>query len=114
MAKHTQVILVDDIDGETADETVIFGLDGVDYEIDLSAGNAALLRDALAAYVDKARRVTRKRGSKSTAGRRPAGASAPGSTAAIRAWAVENNVAVSKRGRISADVIALYEAAHSK
>lgn len=109
MARHMQVILVDDIDGETADETVAFGLDGVDYQIDLSEDNAAALRDALATYVGSARRVGRKRGVKTGAGR-----AASGDTAAIRAWATENGIAVSKRGRISADVVAQYEAAHGK
>lgn len=108
MARHTQVILVDDIDGDTADETIAFSLDGVDYQIDLSDDNAAALRDAMAAYVGSARRVGRKRGGKAGAGR------ATGDTAAIRAWAGENGIAVSKRGRISADVVAQYEAAHGK
>ncbi len=109
MARHMQVILVDDIDGETADETVAFSLDGIEYQIDLSEDNAAALRDALAAYIDSARRIGRKRGAKTGAGR-----AATGDTAAIRAWATENGIAVSKRGRISAAVVAQYEAAHAK
>ena len=52
-----KVVLVDDIDGNDADETVSFGLDGTSYEIDLSSDNAAALRDALAEYVDHARKV---------------------------------------------------------
>ena len=40
--------LVDDLDGETADETVEFGIDGKSYEIDLSKDNVGRLRDALA------------------------------------------------------------------
>ena len=51
MAQKVHVLLVDDLDGGDADETVPFGLDGVSYEIDLSAANAQKLRDALAAYV---------------------------------------------------------------
>ena len=47
MAQKVQVILVDDIDGGEADETVSFSLDGVSYEIDLSESNATELRDAL-------------------------------------------------------------------
>ena len=46
MAQKVQVILVDDIDGGAADETVSFSLDGVSYEIDLSTKNAASFRDA--------------------------------------------------------------------
>ena len=51
MAQKVQVMLVDDIDGGAADETVTFALDGTSYEIDLTSENAAKLRDALAAYV---------------------------------------------------------------
>ena len=41
MAQKVQVLLVDDLDGGEADETVAFSLDGVAYEIDLSTNNAA-------------------------------------------------------------------------
>ena len=47
MAQKIQVVLIDDIDGGDADETVRFSLDGTHYEIDLSASNAARLRNAL-------------------------------------------------------------------
>jgi hypothetical protein len=39
MAKTTIVQLTDDLDGGKADTTVSFGLDGVNYEIDLSEEN---------------------------------------------------------------------------
>ena len=45
MAQQVQVVLVDDLDGGKAAETVSFALDGVSYEIDLSAKNAAKLRE---------------------------------------------------------------------
>ncbi|MBN9376412.1 MAG: Lsr2 family protein, partial [Cellulomonas sp.] len=41
MAQKVQVLLVDDLDGGTADETVTFALDGISYEIDLTTENAA-------------------------------------------------------------------------
>ena len=47
MAQKVQVVLVDDLDGGSADETVTFSLDGVSYEIDLSHDNAAAFRDLL-------------------------------------------------------------------
>ena len=50
MAQRVQIILEDDYDGGTAVETVSFALDGAEYEIDLSAKNAAGLRDALAPW----------------------------------------------------------------
>ena len=40
MAQKVQVLLVDDLDGGPAEETVSFALDGVTYEIDLNAQNA--------------------------------------------------------------------------
>ena len=63
MAQRTQVLLIDDLDGSSADETLTFGLDGAAYEIDLSAANAGLLRKALADYVAArpARELTRQR-----------------------------------------------------
>jgi len=56
MAQKVQVLLVDDLDGSQADETVTFGLDGVSYEIDLSSGNASKLRGELTQYVEHARK----------------------------------------------------------
>lgn len=110
MAQRTQVILVDDYDGEEADETVTFALDGVEYEIDLSAKNAEALREALAPWVGHARRIggRRRRGSKPvvlTGG--------GGSTSEIRAWALDQGYDVSSRGRVSAEIREAYERAHS-
>lgn len=105
MARKTFVELVDDMDGGKADETVSFGLDGVAYEIDLTAENASELREAIGVWAGKARRV---------GGRKQRGAgSTPGEdTAKIRAWAKENGYDVSERGRIAADVKEAYAAAH--
>jgi len=107
MAQKVQVTLVDDLDGSAAEETVSFALDGVGYEIDLSARNAKKLRDAFALYVGSARKAGRR--SRSVARQRR---SAGGRTADIRAWARANRIAVNDRGRIAADVIAKYEAAN--
>lgn len=115
MAKITQVTLVDDLDGGAADETVLFGLDGDAYEIDLSEANAQALRDLLAPYLDKARKAeTRTPARKSTATRSAgAGAGSGTPTSVIRAWAIETGHPVNTRGRIPAEVVAAYEAAHS-
>ncbi len=109
MAQKVQVLLVDDIDGVPADESITFALDGVSYEIDLSAGNAAALRDALAPWVGHARKVG-GRGVR-TGAPRP-GRAARGDAAAIRNWAKSTGRTVSERGRISAEVRTAYEAAH--
>jgi nucleoid-associated protein Lsr2 len=46
VAQKIQTLLIDDLDGSAGEETVRFGLDGADYEIDLNAGHAQELRDA--------------------------------------------------------------------
>jgi hypothetical protein len=109
VAQQVQVVLLDDLDGSPAEETVTFALDGVAYQMDLSAENAAALREALAPFIGHARRT---RG----AARRPAKSTsraASSDTAAVRAWAREQGIAVNERGRISAALREQYEAAHS-
>src|SRR5579863_3279074 len=73
MAQKVNVILIDDIDGSDAAETVPFGLDGTQYEIDLNSGHAQELREQLDLYVG---RPARSRGR--PAGR--AGAAGPAQT----------------------------------
>ena len=57
MAQHQTVVLVDDLDGTAAEQTVVFSVDGQQYEIDLSRHNLQRLRDILAPYVTRARQV---------------------------------------------------------
>ena len=109
MAQKVQVILVDDMDGGSADETVSFSLDGVSYEIDLSTKNAATFRDSLAQYVGTARKVGGRSG-RGSARRRSGG---DNRTAQIREWARSNGQKVNERGRIPATVIEAYDKAHS-
>jgi hypothetical protein len=104
MAQRVEVLLVDDIDGGEADETVRFALDGVQYEIDLSEDKAGQLRSALQPFMEKGRRERGKR-------RAPArAASSRERSAEIRAWARENGIEVNDRGRIPAQVVEKYEA----
>ncbi|MDN5745726.1 MAG: Lsr2 family protein [Nocardioidaceae bacterium] len=107
MAQKVNIILVDDIDGSDATQTVVFGLDGANYEIDLNDANAQKLRDAMAEYVGHARKSGRS-------SRRGRGSAATSGTPAkdIREWARGNGMDVPERGRIPADVRAAYEAAH--
>ncbi|TQS40611.1 histone-like nucleoid-structuring protein Lsr2 [Cryptosporangium phraense] len=116
MAQKVQVLLVDDIDGGEAEETVTFSLDGVSYEIDLSSKNAATLRDAVAPYVGAARKAgratavkvaaaatrTRSTGSTATADREQ--------NQAIREWAKKRGFKVSDRGRIPSDIVKKFHA----
>ena len=101
MAQKVNIVLVDDIDGSDATETVTFGLDGTSYEIDLNEKNAAELRDALAGYVGHARKVGGGRRARALGeGRRRAGACAR----EVRDWARSNGFKVPDRGRVPADV----------
>ena len=111
MARKVQVILTDDIDGDTADETVAFAVDGTSYEIDLSAKNSKALREAIAVYVGHARRVTKGRRS-ATSGSGRAGTTDRAQTQAIRDWARRNGHKVSDRGRIPSTVIEAFNSAH--
>ena len=109
MAKQTVVteLLVDDLDGSTADRTVLFMWDGTSYEIELSKRNAVAFEKAMKPYVDAARRTrgTRsRRGGSSRGGKRD--------LTAIREWAAKNGFDVSARGRIASNVIEAYESAN--
>ena len=108
MAQRIEVVLIDDIDGGNADETVRFSLDGTSYEIDLSASNARRLRAAFGPYVGHGRKAAGR------SRRRSAGSygAAGGRSAEIRAWAKERGLEVNERGRIPADLAAKFEAAH--
>ncbi|MBB3326485.1 hypothetical protein FHX39_001429 [Friedmanniella antarctica] len=113
MAQRVQVILEDDLDGSEADETVMFGLDGVEYEVDLSTDNAQGLRDALAQWVAVARRTGgRRKRTVNTAVAQPVDSDNAPTTSDIRAWAQDNGYEVSSRGRVSTDVREAYEKAN--
>ena len=109
MARKIQTLFIDDLDGSEADSTVRFGLDGTDYEIDLSTEHAQALRDALERYVTAARRA-------GGAARRPArsGTKAPTAglnTTEIREWAKAQGIEIKDRGRVPAEVVAKFRAA---
>jgi len=110
MAQKVQVLLIDDVDGSTADETVTFALDGVSYEIDLTTERAAELRNTFATWVGHARKV----GGRSAGAARPSSPRRRGSSDAhaIREWAKGQGLDVSERGRISAEVREAYDRAH--
>jgi hypothetical protein len=106
MAQRVHIVLEDDLDGSEANETVMFGLDGSSYEIDLSDKNAAKLRELLAKYVGAGRRSSAR-------GRKTSRRSSGGTSAAdVREWARSHGHEVSERGRVSADIRAAYDAAH--
>lgn len=104
MAKKTVITMVDDIDGTDAVETILFAVDGASYEIDLSADNAAALRDALKPYIDAGRKTAPRA--------RRRGSSAGATPREIRAWAADNGIDVPARGRIPASVQEQFHAAN--
>ncbi|MFC4535401.1 histone-like nucleoid-structuring protein Lsr2 [Sphaerisporangium dianthi] len=110
MATQIQKLLIDDLDGSTAEETVAFAIDGTSYEIDLSGENVKKLREVLTPFVSSARR-----GESAPARGRKRGGSQPSArdkSAEIRAWAKGQGLNVSERGRIASHVVQQYEAAH--
>ncbi|MBN9155339.1 MAG: Lsr2 family protein [Microbacterium sp.] len=115
MARRIVHQLVDDLDGSVLEigsgETVLFSLDGVAYEIDLTDENAAALRAAFAPYISAARSISTRR--PSTAGAsRPRRRTGQQDYSAVRAWAKENGYTLSDRGRVPAAVLEAFEAAH--
>ena len=115
MASRTIVALIDDLDGGDADETVSFALDGIEYDIDLSANNAGGLRKVLAEFVESGRRVTgrKNRGTPALVHTTVHAGGDKAQNQAIRNWARSQGYPVSDRGRIPADLVERFQAAHS-
>jgi hypothetical protein len=100
MARRVVTLLEDDFDGSKASETLSFALDGVEYAIDLNDSHAHEMREVFSRYTKAARK---------TGGRaRPA----PSNAREVRLWAVGQGLPVNTRGRIQADIMKKYEAAH--
>jgi hypothetical protein len=111
VAQKTIVKTYDDLDGSEIDaegKSVSFSFEGASYEIDLSSKNVDKMRQAFAVYTEKARKVS-GRGARGSA---KAAEPAPLDTRAVRAWAEEQGMEVSARGRLSSDLIEQYRAAH--
>ena len=118
MAQHVEVVLVDDVDGSPAGETVTFALDGISYEIDLNGANAARLREGMSEWLSAARRLSGPRSQTRrprTTGEPRAAKPATGGqdNTAIREWARANGHTVSDRGRIKAKTVQAYNAANA-
>jgi hypothetical protein len=107
MAQTTVVTITDDIDGTTGAETVTFSFDGQAYEIDLGQKNLGKFRKGLQPFIDSGRRARRPSTTRPARGR-----TSRNNSSDIRAWATEQGLAVSERGRIPAAVVAKYESAH--
>jgi hypothetical protein len=110
MAQKVQTLLIDDLDGGQADDTVRFGLDAAEYEIDLSAKHAEAMRKALEPYVSAARRASGSAARRPGRNGRRAATAGPDSTA-VREWAKAQGIEVKDRGRVPAELIVKFKAA---
>jgi hypothetical protein len=115
MAQRVIREFIDDIDGSEAERTFTFAVDGTAYEIDLSTQNIKEFHEAVAGFVESARKV--KAGG---AGRRvrmtSASASASGrsreQTQAVREWARQQGHSINDRGRIPVSIQQAFDQAH--
>ncbi len=108
------IITTDDLDGSPDAETISFSYAGSDYTIDLAKKNKTAFEKALKPYLDAATSPSSRRSSRSSSssGRSSSRRRSSVDTAAVRAWAQENGMEVSERGRISREVLEAYHAAH--
>lgn len=107
MAQQVITSLIDDLDGSEAQETVAFAFDGATYEIDLSAANAAQLREAFGPFAAAARKVAATRKSPGRPGRDRA------KNDAVRTWARIMGMKINDRGRIPEEIFNKWVAAGS-
>jgi hypothetical protein len=104
VARKEVVELTDDLDQSAASQTIHFGVDGIEYEIDLNEKNAKKFTTALQPYIDNGRRVG---GRKRIAGRQP-GSNGGVDPKVIRHWANEQGIEISSRGRIPGEIVDRY------
>lgn len=105
--------LVHDEDNVEATDSVRFGFDGYDYELDLCSLHSTEVRHQLQELASHSRRTAslgrgrRRTGASDRAGRQ----GGRESLAAVRTWARSNGFEVSDRGRLPRNVIDAYRAA---
>jgi hypothetical protein len=107
--------VVGEPDGSSGDgfTTVRFGLDGVEFEVDLPPADAARLREFLGRYAARARSVLRE-AEPAVRDTRPSPVRSLDveELRAVRAWARGRGFSVPDRGRLSEAVLSAYEEAH--
>lgn len=96
--RQARFVLIDDIDGSTAQETVVFGVGRQQYEIDLNSEHLAEFTADMERWVKHARRVSSRRGA------RTVHSPASNDAALIRTWAADRGIKLSSRGRIPAAI----------
>lgn len=105
MAQKIQTLFIDDLDGSEAAGTVRFGLDGTEYEIDLSKDHTDALHTALGKYVEHARKVGGATRRQVRGGRRSADVI---DTTKVRGWAKEQGIDIKERGRVPGKIVEQY------
>jgi Lsr2 len=105
MAQKVNVVVESDLSGAAGAETILFGLHGRQYEIDLTDKEQGDLEKALKKFIEVSRVQTKK-------GLKPAKTAVGPSPATVRAWAVANGLEVPARGRIPEAVVAQFREAN--
>jgi len=111
VAKKVETVLIDDLDGSTADTTIHFGLDGTDYEIDLNTTHTDELRKATERYIEAGRRVSSSARRPARSGARRSATSSGPSSSEVRDWAKAQGYEVKERGRVPAELVVKFQAA---
>jgi hypothetical protein len=112
MAKTVNVVTTDDIDGSPDAQTLTFAYQGQQFEIDLATKNHGAFLASLQPFIAAARNVSVRGRRRATTGARPSRSSFSVDPAAVRSWAEKEGIQVAGRGRIRADVLERYAAAH--
>ena len=103
----TKTILIDDLDGSEANQTIAFVINGDAYTIDLSNDNANKFFTDIQPYVKAAQ--NRKRQKISVI---QGEVIAVEQRSAIREWAKKNGLEISARGRIPKEIIEAFNKEH--
>ena len=104
---------IDDIDGSEAERTFTFAVDGTNYEIDLSSQNIKEFNEAIAGFVESARRVkTSDNGRRARKTSTRDGGRSREQTQAVRDWARQQGHTINDRGRVPAAIQQAFDQAH--
>lgn len=109
MVRQVQYLLIDDVDGSPAVETIHFARGDHHYEIDLNEEHARQFNECLDYWSGHARKVESPHGPKTRGARKSA---KPSDAAKIREWATAHGIQVGPRGRIPSDIREKYYAAN--
>jgi nucleoid-associated protein Lsr2 len=115
MAQKVIREFVDDLDGSQAERMFTFAVDGIRYEIDLSAENVKEFNEIIAGFVDRARKVKTSghgRRARKTSTRISGSGRSREQTQAVRDWARQQGHSINDRGRIPSAIQQAFDHAH--